>query len=253
MAKINKEGYEILKGLDVEWNWIARDERGELYIHEEKPKKIAVEWVSERDYYLYLGNGTFQFIQWEDEEPYCIQELIEEYESELFKNTKIVKLDANKLAGNASDYKHFYKRVGESEETEMRFKEKLKQEVEKIMTVTESYGSFTVKKEVDVYELFDLIDQLDEPEPKKITLQDVAHRLWEIPLNSRKYWLERLNDEFQEGYIVPLGLKTTDWEEQYLTFNGSYFACRRDKSLKQTFATLEEIPEFYRDLAERML
>ena len=42
-------------------------------------------------------------------------------------------------------------------------------------------------------------------------------------------------------------------EEQYLTYNGSYFASRRNKYLQQTFDTLEEIPEFYRDLAERVL
>lgn len=101
--------------------------------------------------------------------------------------------------------------------------------------------------------VLEYINQLDEPEPKNITLQDVTYRLWELPSNNRKYWLEQLNDEFQEGYIVPLGLKTTDGEEQYLTLNGSYFACRRNRCLQQTFATLEEIPEFYRDLAERVL
>lgn len=99
----------------------------------------------------------------------------------------------------------------------------------------------------------DLINQLDEPEPKNITLQDVTDKLWELPLNNRKLWLARLNDEFQEGYIVPLGLKTTDGEKQYLTYNGSYFASRRNKYLQQTFDTLEEIPEFYRGLAERVL
>ena len=88
---------------------------------------------------------------------------------------------------------------------------------------------------------------------KDITLQDVTDKLWELPLNNRKLWLARLNDEFQEGYIVPLGLKTTDGEEQYLTYNGTYFASRRNKYLQQTFDKLEEIPEFYRGLAERVL
>ena len=97
------------------------------------------------------------------------------------------------------------------------------------------------------------VNQLDEPVPKNITLQDVTDKLWELPLNNRKLWLARLNDEFQEGYIVPLGLKTTDGEEQYLTYNGSYFASRRNKYLQQTFDKLEEIPEFYRGLAERVL
>ena len=97
------------------------------------------------------------------------------------------------------------------------------------------------------------LKQLNEPEQPKITLQDLTDKLWELPLNNRKLWLARLNDEFQEGYIVPLGLKTTDGEEQYLTYNGSYFASRRNRCLQQTFATLEEIPEFYRDLAEGVL
>ena len=108
---------------------------------------------------------------------------------------------------------------------------------------------FTVSKD----DVLELINQLDEPEQPKITLQDVTDKLWELPLNNRKLWLARLNDEFQEGYIVPLGLKTTDGEEQYLTYNGSYFASRRNKYLQQTFDTLEEIPEFYRGLAERVL
>ena len=98
-----------------------------------------------------------------------------------------------------------------------------------------------------------VIDQLDEQEVPEITLQDVTDKLWELPLNNRKLWLARLNDEFQEGYIVPLGLKTTDGEEQYLTYNGSYFASRRNKYLQQTFDKLEEIPEFYRGLAERVI
>lgn len=109
-------------------------------------------------------------------------------------------------------------------------------------------GRLSVLKEVK-----QRIGQLDEPKQPKITLQDVTDKLWELPLNNRKLWLARLNDEFQEGYIVPLGLKTTDGEEQYLTYNGSYFASRRNKYLQQTFDTLEEIPEFYRGLAERVL
>ena len=120
-------------------------------------------------------------------------------------------------------------------------------------TVFVSEGKQYVDRGVPVLSVYDLLDQLDKTEPISITLQDITHRLWELPLNDRKLWLARLNDEFQEGYIVPLGLKTTDGEEQYLTYNGSYFASRRNKYLQQTFATLEEIPEFYRGLAERVL
>ena len=113
--------------------------------------------------------------------------------------------------------------------------------------------NITVMKCELLNKVYDILSQLDEPEQPNITLQDVTDKLWELPLNNRKLWLARLNDEFQEGYIVPLGLKTTDGEEQYLTYNGSYFASRRNKYLQQTFDTLEEIPEFYRDLAERVV
>src|SRR5699024_4193626 len=135
MPKINQEEYEVLKGLDDRWKWIARNYNGALIIYTSKPMKNPnLYWDSfgER-----IDDRLFQFIQWEDEEPYNIVELIEEYESDLFKNAKIVNLDASKIAGNASDYEHFYKRVGDSEETEVSFKDELKQEVEKIMTVTE--------------------------------------------------------------------------------------------------------------------
>ena len=129
----------------------------------------------------------------------------------------------------------------------------LKEEMSEILLTSKKDGTNYFYYRDLKEKIYNAIDQLDEPEPKNITLQDVTDKLWELPLNNRKLWLARLNDEFQEGYIVPLGLKTTDGEEQYLTYNGSYFASRRNKYLQQTFDTLEEIPEFYRGLAERVL
>ena len=142
----------------------------------------------------------------------------------------------------------------ESEETEVKSKKELIEKWELAIESAEFYGKG--KEEELIGYMKDFVSdlkQLNEPEQPKITLQDLTDKLWELPLNNRKLWLARLNDEFQEGYIVPLGLKTTDGEEQYLTYNGSYFASRRNRCLQQTFATLEEIPEFYRDLAEGVL
>ena len=248
MPKINHEEYEVLKELDSKWKWIARDKDNSLYVFVGKPYKYTVYWEDEELIYEQIDGELFKFIQWVDKEPYNIQELIDEYESEYhIQNAKIVKLDASKLvASNASDYKHFYKRIGESEETEMS------KDIEWLKGILFDENVIKLFPN-DIEKLHELINQLDEQETKNITLQDVTHRLWELPLNDRKYWLEYLNDEFQKGYIVPLGLKTTDGKDQYLTFAGSYFASRRNKHLQQTFATLEEIPEFYRDLAERML
>ena len=142
----------------------------------------------------------------------------------------------------------------ESEETEVKKKQELIEKWESAIEAAEFYGKGKEERLISYMKDFvSDLNQLDESEPKNITLQDVTDKLWELPLNNRKLWLARLNDEFQEGYIVPLGLKTTDGEEQYLTLNGSYFASRRNRCLQQTFATLEEIPEFYRGLAERVL
>ena len=145
MPKINQEEYKVLKGLDDKWEWIARDRSGELYIHEEKPKKFATDWVSERDYYLYLGNETFQFIQWEDEEPYDIAELIGEYEE-----SQMTYLD-NKLVGELVVY------AKESEEKEVKNIEWLKEEVWKQDVVMDKGYIYTD-------DLMSIINELDEPE-----------------------------------------------------------------------------------------
>ena len=56
----------------------------------------------------------------------------------------------------------------------------------------------------------------------------------------------------EKRFIIPLpGLVTTDGEQQYLTQNGSFFASRRDKRLKQTWKEehLKFVPEVYRQFA----
>lgn len=60
------------------------------------------------------------------------------------------------------------------------------------------------------------------------------------------------NREEEKRYIIPLPyLVTTDGERQYLTHNGSFFACRRNKGLRQTWKEKEliYIPVEYRGFA----
>ena len=158
MPKINREEYEVLKGLDDKWKWIARDKDNTLVMGAGKNERYLDGWfppvnvgdslvVDEtnavKDVSEY-GN-MFQFIQWKNEEPYNIAELIEEYE----------------------EYE-FYDYVGweyyKGEEAEMKDIEWLKEETNKILRdkVTDGinyYDYMALKSAVD-----ELINQLDEPE-----------------------------------------------------------------------------------------
>src|SRR5699024_7955281 len=111
MPKINQEEYEVLKRLDDTWKWIARNYNGALITYTDKPMKNPnLYWDSfgER-----IDDRLFQFIQWEDEEPHNVAELIEEYESE---ETE-VKKDLNWLKSAIQQNLDFYN--GKDEEWQM--------------------------------------------------------------------------------------------------------------------------------------
>ena len=77
--KLNEDEKVILRNLPKEYKWITRDEEGDLAVHNVKPYKSPEFWVSESDIaweYLVPFNNLFQFIKWEDEEPYSIEDLL---------------------------------------------------------------------------------------------------------------------------------------------------------------------------------
>ena len=82
MSRINRKEYEVLKGLDDKWKTIVRISLGWLVITEENPTKGETTWEHNGPIKTFPDyvNNLFQFIQWEDEEPHNIAELIEEYE-----------------------------------------------------------------------------------------------------------------------------------------------------------------------------
>ena len=84
VAKINQEEYEVLKGLEDQWKWIARNNMygSKFEAHTSRPYKMVDSHWSNGDMTLELleGEYLFQFIQWEDEEPHNIAELVKEYE-----------------------------------------------------------------------------------------------------------------------------------------------------------------------------
>ena len=77
--KLSRLEYEILKLSEKEgYKYIARDEDGELCTFQSEPKKLNIAWGCCDAYIeLPLFKKLFQFIQWEDEEPTSIKEVLE--------------------------------------------------------------------------------------------------------------------------------------------------------------------------------
>ena len=83
--QLSHDEYVILKNVDSEYKWIARHKNKKLYLFTDKPRKnySFSLWTNEKyDSYFYHFSHLFQFVKWEDEEPYNIQELVENYEKE---------------------------------------------------------------------------------------------------------------------------------------------------------------------------
>jgi hypothetical protein len=72
----------ILRNIPKKYKYIARDECGELYAYENKPKKEGYRWIIVGSDWvlnnLNMFQHLFQFIKWEDEESYNIEELLKE-------------------------------------------------------------------------------------------------------------------------------------------------------------------------------
>ena len=69
----------ILENIDKDYKWIARDKfEDALFLYEDKPNKNENNnWVNdEKNEGLNLFNHLFQFITWQDDEPYNIEELL---------------------------------------------------------------------------------------------------------------------------------------------------------------------------------
>lgn len=79
----------FLEYLKEEYKYIARDKNGELFIYEEKPRKLDDKlcWNCSNDLFCLNPRFSVQFpmVKWSDEEPWLIEDLnklevVEEYE-----------------------------------------------------------------------------------------------------------------------------------------------------------------------------
>ena len=213
MTTISKEEYGVLKVLDGMYKWMARDGSGELYIYEGKPKKFVVEWVSERDYYLYLGNETFQFTQWEDEEPYSIAELLEEYESEEAEVKK--------------DIEWLKEEIGE---------------LPCVDTVFNNGGSSYIDSAVPVMAVYDLLDQLDNQEVLSQEWID-KHKMYCLHSMQNGYFIP---EELLQNLLVP---KQEEIDRAYINGyeKGKEHATRDDEP-----ETVASVMEDFLGAAERL-
>ena len=72
----------ILRNIDKEYKWIARDKNGILYIYDSVPEKRGnYKWSRDTLHVDILSNLSlfshlFDFIQWTDDEPYNINDLL---------------------------------------------------------------------------------------------------------------------------------------------------------------------------------
>lgn len=90
---ISKRDKAFLEYLREEYEFIARDENGDLFIYESHPRKVGACWNSVsliHERYLYLNqhfNVDFPMIKWSDEKPWLIEDLeklevVEEYKED---------------------------------------------------------------------------------------------------------------------------------------------------------------------------
>ena len=74
--KLNEDEKAILKVLlNEKYKWIARDKNDWLYVYASKPKKGITTWENTGSPMMPFVH-LFNFIKWEDDEPYSIEELL---------------------------------------------------------------------------------------------------------------------------------------------------------------------------------
>lgn len=84
--------YALLKNINEQYKYITRDEDGNLYVHEIIPyKRLEATWRnSYGDSLCYKAyNHLFKLIEWEEDEPYLIENLIKQYEASKGKENEI--------------------------------------------------------------------------------------------------------------------------------------------------------------------
>lgn len=78
---LSESEYHILKNVDPIYKFITRDKHKQLYLYKKMPEKAENIWNtdSKSNFRLEIYEHIFEFIKWEDDEPYLIQDLVKDY------------------------------------------------------------------------------------------------------------------------------------------------------------------------------
>ena len=79
---LRKELINLLKLIDKEYKWIAKDKGGTIKLFENKPlKNDKGIWSKDGSFYIeigsYIARYVFDDLSWQDEEPLCIDDYVE--------------------------------------------------------------------------------------------------------------------------------------------------------------------------------
>lgn len=67
---------EILKAIDPVFKFIVRDKYGKMFVYRQKPRKAENTWASNSIYTSFPLPSLFDWITFEDAEPWCIDDLV---------------------------------------------------------------------------------------------------------------------------------------------------------------------------------
>ena len=73
--KLTEDEKVILRNLPKEYKWIARDKNGQIFLYTNRPVKSNF-WLNACESARLVFPHLFQFIKWEDDEPYLIEDLL---------------------------------------------------------------------------------------------------------------------------------------------------------------------------------
>ena len=79
MKKLNITAYdrkEAEKMIAQGYRYIARDKDQQLFLYYYKPRKLAEKWWIEAGRAYYISASNFRFIEWENEEPTLIADIL---------------------------------------------------------------------------------------------------------------------------------------------------------------------------------